>query len=170
MKIFLVGFMGSGKTTFGKRLALLINTNFVDTDRFIETQQNMTIVEIFKHQGEAAFREMERKVLLELITRDSIVVSTGGGMPCFNDNMSLMLANGKVIYMKTSPEALAARLINSRCERPLIKGKSKTELLEFIEINLAEREPVYELANITIRTESFSFEELFNLHNKFCRI
>ena len=128
MKIFLVGFMGSGKTTIGRRLAEPIGYNFVDTDRFIEMQHGLTVTEIFAQHGETAFRNMERDVLLELQKRDFIVVSTGGGLPCHYNNMDMMLACGKVVYLKTSPQTLARRLILSRTERPLIKGKTGNEL------------------------------------------
>ena len=142
--------MGSGKTTIGRLLAKELCFDFIDTDSFIEVQQGMTIAEIFELHGEAAFRKMEHKLLLELQSYGSAVISTGGGMPCYNDNMDIMLSYGKVAYLKTSPQALAQRLIISQNERPLIKGKTETELLQYITEQLSKREPIYNRANIII--------------------
>jgi len=153
MKIFLIGFMGCGKTTIGKQLAQDTGFDFVDTDRLIEKQQGLTISEIFEQHGEAYFRELERKMLLFLQSwNSSIVVATGGGMPCCGDNIDVMLACGKVAYLKTSPQKLAKRLIISQSERPLIKGKTETELKKYISEQLAIREKFYNRANITIET------------------
>jgi len=163
MKIFLIGYMGSGKTTIGKRLAWQTGFDFVDTDSFIEMQQGMTISEIFAQKGEAAFREMEHKALLDLQIREFTVTSTGGGLPCHNDNMDLMLACGKVVYLKTSPQELARRLFRSHKERPLIKGKTKYELQQYIAEQLAVRETFYNRANAVLDTEKYSMEEVLNL-------
>ena len=152
MKIFLIGFMGSGKTTIGRLLAKDLGFDFIDTDSFIEAQQGITIAEIFALHGEVAFREMEHKLLLDLQNCNSAVISTGGGMPCHNGNMDVMLACGKAVYLKTSPQALAQRLILSQDERPLIRGKTETELLQYITEQLSKREPVYNRADITIQT------------------
>jgi len=165
MKIFLIGFMGSGKTTIGRRLAQMTGFDFVDTDLFIETQQGMTVAEIFASQGESAFRELERNILIDLLKRDYSVVSTGGGMPCHGDNMELMLAGGKVVYLKTSPHALSRRLIRPHSVRPLIKGKTETELQQYIINKLDEREPVYNRAHIVVQTENFSMEKLLQSLN-----
>jgi shikimate kinase len=160
MKIFLIGFMGSGKTSIGKRLALQTGFAFVDTDRFIEMQQGMTVAEIFEQRGEAAFREMEHDMLLYLQSHDSAVVSTGGGMPCHHNNMNVMLASGKVIYLKTSPQELARRLLAARDERPLISGKNEEDLLHYIMEQLTLREPFYNRATLTVQTEEYSKDEL----------
>ena len=155
MKIFLIGFMGSGKTTIGSCLAEEFGYEFVDTDRIIEIQQGITIPEIFDNQGEAAFREMERNILIDIQNSNTnMVIATGGGMPCYNDNMDVMLACGKVVYLKTAPQALAQRLILSRNKRPLIKGKTEAELEQYIAELLSKREQIYERANITLQTES----------------
>ena len=158
MKIFLVGFMGSGKTSIGRRMAELLGFDFVDTDRFIEMLHNTTIDHIFAQQGEAAFRKMEHDLLQELHHREYAVVSTGGGMPCHSDNMDIMLADGKVVYLKTSPQALAHRLLCSYTERPLIKGKTAKELQLYIVEKLTERELFYNRAHIVVQTEDFSIE------------
>ena len=160
MKIFLIGFMGSGKSTIGRRLVERIGFDFVDTDRLIEMQQCMTVSEIFAQRGEAAFREIERNILLEIQKLEYAVVSTGGGMPCYGDNMDVMLANGKVAYLKTSPSTLSRRLLRSQTERPLIKGKTENELQQYIIEKLAEREAFYNRAHIVMQTEDFSMEKL----------
>ncbi len=160
MKIFLVGFMGSGKTTIGRRLASTIGFDFVDTDRFIEMKNGITVTEIFARHGEAAFRKMEHDMLLELQQRDFVVISTGGGMPCHCGNMDLMINSGKVVYLSASPGSLARRLIRSHTERPLIKGKTEEELQQYIREKLEEREPFYSRAHITVQTEDFSAENL----------
>ena len=163
MKIFLVGFMGSGKTTIGRHLSGQIGFDFVDTDRFIEKQQGKTVSEIFAQHGEVTFREMERNVLLEIQKFDYTVVATGGGMPCHNDNMDIMRSNGKVVYLKTSPKTLSRRLLRSHKVRPLIYGKTEKELQQYIVEKLNEREPFYNRAHIVVPTENFSMEELLRL-------
>ncbi|MDR3093222.1 MAG: shikimate kinase [Bacteroidales bacterium] len=160
MKIFLTGFMGSGKTTVGKRMADVIGFDFVDTDLLIEQGQGMSVSAIFAALGEDAFRKMEHDVLQSLLQRDFLVVSTGGGMPCFFNNMDLMLAHGKVVYLQTSVVELARRLIYSHTERPLVNGKSLEELQKYIANKLAMRAPFYQRASITVSTEPFSMERL----------
>jgi len=160
MKIFLIGFMGSGKTTIGRRIVERIGFDFVDTDSFIEMQQGLTVSEVFARFGELAFREMERSILQEIQKLEYAVVSTGGGMPCYGDNMDVMLASGKVVYLKTSPQALTRRLLRSHTERPLIKGKTEKELEQYIIEKLSEREPFYNRAHIVVQTEIFSMDEL----------
>ena len=167
MKIFLIGFMGSGKTTIGRDLAELLGFDFVDTDRFIEMLYHTTVAQIFTQKGEAAFREMEYGVLQELIGRERAVVATGGGMPCYSANMELMLASGKVAYLKTHPQTLAGRLQYSHAERPLIKGKTETELRQYIVEKLIEREPYYLRAHIIVQTDNISMETLLQtLHRQ----
>jgi len=160
MKIFLIGFMGSGKTTIGRRLVERIGFDFVDTDCFIEMQQGLTVSEIFTRRGEAVFREMERNILSEIQKLEFAVISTGGGMPCYKDNIDVMLASGKVVYLKTSPQTLTRRLLRSHTERPLIKGKTEKELQQYIVEKLSEREPFYHRAHIVVQTENFSMDDL----------
>ena len=160
MRIFLIGFPGSGKTTIGKRLAEPIGFDFVDTDTCIEQREGTTVARIFAERGRAAFRKIEHDVLQELMQRDFVVISTGGGMPCFHGNMDAMLAGGKTVYLKTNTETLVERLMHSKTERPLIQGKTKDELQRYIEEELAEREAFYERAHITVQTERFSMDQL----------
>lgn len=152
--------MGSGKTTIGKELCLPVGFDFIDTDEYIEQQQGLTVPQIFSEKGETVFRQLERAALQELIRLDFVVISTGGGMPCYMNNMDIMLNHGKVVYLKTSPQALARRLFFSKTDRPLVKGKTREELELYIKEKLKEREPVYQQAHFTIETENFSRNEL----------
>ncbi len=160
MRIFLVGFMGSGKTTIGKRLALQIGFDFVDTDHLVEQKFGKSVGQIFAESGETFFREAEHQVIQEVLQRDFVVIATGGGLPCYSDNMDTMLKYGKVVYLKTSPKTLAYRLSHSRTERPLIKNMLPDELNRYIEHKLTEREPFYSRAPIVIHTEHFSMDQL----------
>jgi shikimate kinase len=152
--------MGSGKTTIGKRLAEPIGFDFVDTDELIEHKYGKSIPEIFSESGEAAFRRIEQEMLETLLQREYIVISTGGGMPCYHENMKVMSGKGKVVYLRTESGTLAKRLMRSRTERPLIKGKSPEELQLYIEDKLIEREPFYNQAHIVVDTENFTIEQL----------
>jgi len=165
MKIFLIGFMGSGKTTIGNCLARQTGFDFADTDQIIERQQGMTVSELFARHGETAFRRMEHDILLEIQNLDNLVVSTGGGMPCYHNNMDIMLSCGKVAYLKTSPQSLTRRLLCLQNERPLIKGKTEKELQQYIVEKLSERESFYSRAQIVVQTEDFSIEELLQALN-----
>jgi len=154
MKIFLIGYMGAGKTTVGKLLAKKINYSFIDVDCFIENRYRQTIAEIFEEKGEAGFREIEHRVLEEIISYEKVVVSTGGGLPCFFDNMELMNQAGITIYLKENSNELVKRLISKNQKRPLIKGKAPEELQTFIETSLKEREPFYNQARFIIDVKS----------------
>ncbi len=150
MLIYLIGYMGCGKTTAGKRLANKLGYEFVDLDSVIETEQNRTISQIFESDGQDAFREIERKTIHQSFNLNNCVIATGGGAPCFFDNIEQMNAHGKTIYIKLSPKALASRLKSAKAERPIIAGKTDTELLGFIEQALGGREPFYSKAQIIV--------------------
>jgi len=145
-RIFLIGFMGSGKSTLGAQLARLVGYQFIDMDHMIEETAEMSIPEIFNEHGEEVFRKWEYDILHELCRREKLVISTGGGAPCHSNMMDLMNTHGTTIYLKLSPEALKTRLIQSSAERPLIMGKSEPELLDFIKSLLEKRELFYKRA------------------------
>jgi shikimate kinase len=147
--VYLVGFMGSGKTTVGRRLASRLQWKFIDLDRLIEERTSMTIAAIFREYGEARFREIESEALNTIQGGSGTVVATGGGAPCRGDNMDHMLREGLAIYLKMSPAALSSRLENARDERPLIKGLKGDELTAFIAEKLREREKWYARAQVT---------------------
>jgi shikimate kinase len=160
MKIYLIGFMGCGKTTVGQLLAQQTGFDFVDTDQLIEMRQGMTVSEIFAKHGEAAFRLMECNILEEVQRLKNAAVSTGGGMPCHNNCMEIMLSTGKVVYLKTSPQELSRRLLQPHTARPLVRGKTEAELQQYIETELARRESFYNRAHAVLQTENFSMNEL----------
>ena len=145
-RIFLIGFMGSGKSTLGAQLARRVHYKFIDMDHLIEETAEMSIPEIFNEHGEEVFRKWEHDILYELCRRENLVISTGGGAPCHSQMMDLMNTHGTTIYLKLSPEALKTRLIQSSTERPLIMGKSEPELLDFIKSLLEKRELFYKRA------------------------
>jgi shikimate kinase len=163
MRVFLIGFMGSGKTTLGNQIARKLNCKFIDQDEYIEEKTGLSIAEYFAKFGEDSFRNIENEVLKQLITLDNVVVSTGGGTPCFYDNMEIMNNEGIAIYLKHKPETLFSRLKHAQSERPLIKGKSATELLDFIRIKLKEREPFYLKAKYVIEAMDLKPDDLVQL-------
>jgi shikimate kinase len=165
-RIFLIGFMGSGKTTQGSRLARQIGYRFIDMDQLIEETAGMTVPEIFNDHGEKVFRKWERDILLEQCKGEQLVISTGGGAPCHSDMMDLMNTHGTTIYLEMSPAALRDRLIHSRTERPLVKGKSPEELLDFISKLLKEREEYYKRASLIVNGVDLKIEELTRLLKK----
>ncbi len=151
-RIYIIGYMGSGKTTVGKKLAKLLALSFVDLDVYIESKYRQTVTEIFAEKGEDEFRKIESKALIDVAQFDNVVISTGGGTPCFFNNMELMNKTGTTVYIKTDSEELAARLLASKTERPLIAGKSEDELIPFISKHLATRECYYMNAKIIYHT------------------
>lgn len=142
-KIFLLGFMGCGKSTFGKKLALKLNWNFIDLDDYIEEKEGERIVDIFKHRGEAYFRGLETKAVEATAKMKRTIISTGGGTPCFNNNIESINSLGLSVYIKLSPIVLKKRLLNETNKRPLLSGLNEDELLTFIVSKLAEREGDY---------------------------
>lgn len=149
-RIFLIGFMGSGKTTTGSKLAYLLGYEFVDMDDIVEETAGMSVPEIFKELGEEVFRKWEHKILTELCQREKVIVATGGGAPCHGEMISIMNKCGDSVYIKLPPSDLKDRLLRAKTERPLIKGKSDQELLQFITELLEKRETYYNQANYIV--------------------
>jgi len=141
--IFFVGFMGCGKTTWSRKLAAHLGYDFIDLDQVFEKQAGMTIAEYFSEHGEDDFRMLESEVLKQTPYSQSTVISTGGGLPCFFNNMDWMNAHGKTVYIQLSPKTLVDRLQKSKNKRPLLREKEGDELLAFITQKLAEREEFY---------------------------
>jgi len=142
--------MGSGKSTVGRELAEALNLQFIDLDTFIEERNFKTIPEIFASAGEEGFRKVEQSALHEVSEFENVVVATGGGAPCFFDNMELIKRTGISVYLNGTPRILAERLMNSKTERPLIKGKTKVELIQFIDETLHKRNQWYKQAEYEI--------------------
>lgn len=146
-RIILIGYMGAGKTTIGKELAKDLGLPFYDLDWYIESRMRKKISEIFAERGEEGFRVIERNMLHEVAEFEDVVISCGGGTPCFFDNMEYMNENSDVIYLKATPEVLYNHLQMGKSVRPLIANKSKEELLDFIKEQLEYREQFYLKAN-----------------------
>jgi len=163
MRIYLVGYMGSGKSRLGRRFSEHLKTQFVDMDFYIEERNCKSIPKIFAEEGEAEFRNKERKALEELSEFTDLVIATGGGAPCFFDNMDLMNETGKTIYLNIDPAILADRLMKSKTERPLIQGKSKEELIAFIDETLKKRNEFYSKAQIQITEPDIDLDYLKEL-------
>mgnify|MGYP002509184415 CR=1 FL=1 len=142
-RIILIGYMGAGKTTLGKALAQVTDLQFIDLDWYIEMRYHRSVAQLFAERGEDGFRELERNMLHEAAEFEDIVLSCGGGTPCFFDNMEYIRSVSESVYLKATPEVLAQHLQMGRVERPLIKGKSPEELLEYIRTSLSQREHFY---------------------------
>ena len=149
-RIILIGYMGAGKTTIGKALSKELGVIFYDLDWYIESRMRKTVSEIFAERGEEGFRKIEYNMLHELAEFEDVIISCGGGTPCFFDNMDYLNQQGQVVYLKAEPEVLYKHLQMAKVERPLLKGKSKEELLKFIKEQLEKREPFYTKARYTL--------------------
>ena len=156
-RVFLIGFMGAGKSTIGKYVARDMGWNFIDMDRLFEKEQGCTISQFFAEKGEAAFRQEETKLLSRLAKENMVIVSTGGGTPCSDENIRIMRESGEVIYINVEPEILCKRLSTAKASRPLIANKSDEELLSFIQSKLAERDKYYRQATIIVDGDKLPF-------------
>ncbi len=161
MKIYLIGFMASGKTTIGLELAKKLNYEFIDLDEYIEQKYNKTIKQIFEQKGEDHFRTLENEALREVSSIDgSILIASGGGTSCFYNSIDYMNKTGLTIYIKVDVGALVSRLIESKTDRPLLWGKTPQELNDYILRVLNEREKYYEKAKITIESPNINVDQL----------
>ena len=146
-RIILIGYMGAGKTTVGKALSKELGIIFYDLDWYIESRMRKTVAQIFAEKGEEGFRKIEHSMLHEVAEFEDVIISCGGGTPCFFDNMDYLNGQGDVVYLKSTPETLYRHLLMAKVERPLLKGKSAEELIAYITEHLAEREPFYQKAH-----------------------
>ncbi len=163
MRIYLIGYMGCGKSTLGKRLSMHTGLQFVDMDNYIEERNCKTIPQIFAEEGETEFRKKEQRALFELAEFTDIIIATGGGAPCFFDNIKLMNRTGKTVYLNINPAILADRLLKSKTERPLIKGKSREELIAFIDETLKKRNEFYLQAQYQITTPDVDLDYVMKM-------
>jgi shikimate kinase len=163
MRIYLIGYMGSGKSSRGAELAAKLGFTFIDLDAMIEKEAKKTISEIFNDSGEQVFRELERTALRKTFKKNNIVVATGGGTPCFFDNLKEMREHGTTIYLKASNGLLFHRLALSKEERPLLKDLKDVELVLQIKDQMAFREPFYEKANYEIEALDLKANDLVKL-------
>ncbi|MBQ0061013.1 MAG: shikimate kinase [Bacteroidaceae bacterium] len=146
VRIILLGYMGAGKTTIGKALAKELGLKFYDLDWYIETRFCKKVSEIFATEGEEGFRKKERNMLHEVAEFENVVISLGGGAPCFFDNMEYINQQGDTVYLKGTPEVLYQHLLMGKGKRPLLEGKTKEELEAYIRTSLEGREPFYSQA------------------------
>lgn len=154
MRIFLLGYMGVGKSTLGKMAADILSVEFVDFDSLLEAHQQMTISEIFSQFGETFFRKLEHELLREIVqTRDQFIIGTGGGLPCFHNNLQIMNEYGYTVYLRASSDSIVERLSQSAGSRPLILNKSTEDLYDFVTAMLSEREPIYQQAKATVELD-----------------
>lgn len=159
-RIYIVGYMGAGKTTAARRLAQRMGWEVVDTDALFEEKYKISVNDFFNKYDEPLYRKLESEVLKATESLDHVVVSTGGGTACFFDNMDWMNQHGLTVFLHISPQAAVDRVIHSRHKRPLVEGKSEEELTEFVSQHYASRLPFYEQARITAKSEDFDIESL----------
>jgi shikimate kinase len=160
MKIFLVGYMASGKSGVGRQLAGLLHLPFLDTDELIAGREGRSVPEIFAMSGERYFRKAEQEVLDHILVGPDAVVATGGGLPCHGDNMKRMIAGGTTVYLEASAGLLFHRLLRSREGRPLLEDLDDIRLMEKIQSHLADRHPVYATARLTVPAASTDVKAL----------
>jgi shikimate kinase len=164
MKIFLIGFMGSGKTHWARLLSAKLGLTFYDLDTVIVEQEKRSVADIFSEKGEEYFRYKETETLERIAEeQDSFILSCGGGTPCFFNNIEFMKKNGKVIWLNTSVEVLTQRLVKERKTRPLIREVDESELGRYIVRKLSERRMYYQQADVTVNEESITLDELIKL-------
>ena len=163
MRIYLVGYMGCGKSTMGRKLASMLDLTLIDLDHYLENKYFKTIPQIFTEEGEESFRKKEQAVLHEVSAFENVIIATGGGAPCFFDNMEVMNRTGFCIFLDVETEELVERLTHAKTERPIIKGKSKEELAGFIDEMMKKRRPFYEKAKYILKGKNISPEQIIQI-------
>lgn len=159
-RIYIVGYMGAGKTTTARRLAQRIGWEVVDTDALFEEKYKISVHDFFNKYDEPLYRKLEAEVLKETEKLKHVVVSTGGGTACYFDNMEWMNDHGTTVFLRISEKAVVDRLLHAKRKRPLAAGKSEVELKAFVNRHYAERLPYYEKAQITVKAEDLDLEGL----------
>lgn len=164
MRYFLIGYKSSGKTTLGKKLANKLNMQFIDLDEYIEDKENKSIPELYTNLGEKKFREMEGKALNDIVEKDHLVISTGGGTPCHCDNMNIMQSKGITIYLKIAEDVLVHRLkIAASNNRPIVKGKTKEEIQKYVNDLKTKCEHHYTRADYIIEGRNLNVHDILNV-------
>ena len=166
MRYFIIGFKSSGKTTTGRKLARKLGMDFIDLDDHIEQMTGRSVPEIFSTKGETEFRNLEWKALMDVVRKDNIIVSTGGGVPCHCDNMNLMEKYGEIIYLRLNNDTLVSRLEKATSDRPIVKNKTRGELYQYIVDLKNECEHHYMRARYIIDGESLKIDKLIETLNR----
>jgi shikimate kinase len=161
--IFLIGFMASGKTSKGKKIARKMEIPFIDLDRVIEEQEKQTITDIFETKGESYFRKLEAKILRQFPKDLKAVIAVGGGAPCFYDNIQYMNYLGTSVFLKRSKQRILGRLRQNKDKRPLVAKLNDQELKDFIEQRLANRNSFYEQAEFIFDADEQKINKLIGL-------
>lgn len=163
MRVYLLGYMGSGKSRFGRMISQATGWEFLDLDEVFETRFKISIPDFFLKYDEPAFRMIERSLLLETIGKENIIVSTGGGTPCFFDNMEVILKNGYSIYLRWEPADLKTNILKSRKVRPLLQSVPESNLEKYIIEHLQRREPFYQRAELIMPLCKANVESQFEV-------
>ena len=164
MRIYLIGYMGCGKSTIGRKIARFAHLDFADTDTLVERSEGSAVADIITCQGEEYFRGVEQRVLEATASEDDIIVSTGGGLPIWGNNMERIGQLGLSVYLRRSPQNIISRLSPyGRQKRPKFRGLNDEQLLAFMTTHMAEREPVYSRADIVIDCDNMSDNDIIDL-------
>ena len=164
MRLYLIGYMGCGKSTIGRKIARFAHLDFADTDTLVERSEGSTVADIITYQGEEYFRGVEQRVLEATASEDDIIVSTGGGLPIWGNNMERIGQLGLSVYLRRSPQNIISRLSPyGRQKRPKFRGLNDEQLLAFMTTHMAEREPVYSRADIVIDCDNMSDNDIIDL-------
>lgn len=159
-RVYLVGYMGAGKTTAARRIAKRLGWDVADTDALFEEKYHISVDDFFQKYDEPLYRKLESEILKSTENLDNTVISTGGGTACYFDNMEWMNQHGLTVFLRISPQAAVDRVAHSKKKRPLARGKSEAELAEYVNWHYASRIPFYEQAQITVKSEDFDLEGL----------
>ena len=151
MRLYLIGYMGTGKSTLGRKIAKRTELPFLDTDKMVEEAEGAEVADIITYAGEEYFRQAERRALEQTVEEENAIISTGGGLPVWGDNQAWIAEHGVSVYLKRTPEQIISRLSpHGRYKRPKLRGLNDEELLQVMCEGIAEREPIYEKADIVI--------------------
>ena len=159
-RIYIVGYMGAGKTTAARRLAQRLGWEVADTDDLFEAKYKISVCDFFNKYDEALYRKLESEVLKSTESLENFVISTGGGTACYFDNMDWMNQHGLTVFLRISQKAVVDRLVHAKRKRPLAEGKTEEELAAFVEQHYTGRLPFYEQSRITVKAEDLDLDGL----------
>lgn len=161
-RIYIIGYMCSGKSSISRKVAARLGYELYDTDDWFEEKYHICVQDFFEKYGEDHFRKFESEILKKTGEMHHVVISTGGGTPCFFDNMQWMKENGTTIFVRVSPLTSYHRIMNAKRKRPLVYGKSEDELRQYVENHYNSRLPIYEQADFIVKGENFDIEEVMS--------